>query len=381
MPSMLKHRKNFRELDLLFKTFQTASKEFAGYPENMFFDYSKLFRFLKFSINNVGDPFREGGYYRMNTHKFEREVIHKFAKLFHAPKNNYWGYVTGGGTEGNLYGLYAARQVHPEGIVYFSKDTHYSVFKNVNLLRMPFEEVKSLPNGEIDYMDLQHRLERNKKPPIIVANIGTTMKGAVDDVQRIVAMLKDAKIKNYYIHCDAAFFGMILPFIPGNQMQVFDFRTDIQSIAISGHKMLGSPIPCGVVLTKKTTMQSIGTKIEYIGSKDTTIPGSRNGLTPLFLWYELKCAGGVDLEKIVWGCIERANYAIEKFAEHGIKAWRNPNSIIVVIPRPAKATIKKWQIAVEGNLAHIITLPQVTRKVIDQLAKAIGRDLKKKTRV
>ncbi len=44
----------------------------AGYPACHFFDYSKLFRFLKFHINNIGDPFLKSGYYRINTLAIER---------------------------------------------------------------------------------------------------------------------------------------------------------------------------------------------------------------------------------------------------------------------------------------------------------------------
>ncbi|SHL30149.1 hypothetical protein [Chryseobacterium contaminans] len=36
----------------------------------------------------------------MNTHSFEREVIDFFAHLFNAQENNYWGYITNGGSEG-----------------------------------------------------------------------------------------------------------------------------------------------------------------------------------------------------------------------------------------------------------------------------------------
>jgi histidine decarboxylase len=374
---MLKKRAKFKALDQLYETFQAASKEFAGYPENLFFDYSKLFRFLNFSINNCGDPFKKGNYYRTNTHKFEREVIQIFAKLFHAPKNNYWGYVTNGGTEGNLYGLYEARELYPDGTVFFPKETHYSILKNGHLLRMPFEQMDALPCGEIDYKDLQNCLSRSRKVPIIVANIGTTMKGAVDDVQRITEILSDLKIKKYYIHCDAAFFGMLLPFMPGIKTQRFDFRTGIDSIAVSGHKMIGRPIPCGVVLTKKTDIKGLGTQIEYIGPTDNTISGSRNGITPLFLWYELKCAQQSDLERIVHDCIEKAKYAVKKFNEKGVKAWRNENSIIVVIPRPSKIMAKKWQLAVNEDISHIITLPQVTRKMVDHLVSDISFDLKK----
>lgn len=376
-----KKKKNFKKLDLLYKRFQKAAKEMAGYPISHFFNYSKLFRFLNFHINNLGDPFRESWYYKINTLEIEKEVITCFAELFHAPKDNYWGYVTNGGTEGNLYGLYVARELHPEGIVFHSDQTHYSVCKNLKLLKMPFVKIKSDAKGEIDYQDLQNALNTEKKrTPIILANIGTTMKGAVDDVVRIKEIMSDLNIHKYYIHCDAAFFGMILPFLPQLESQAFDFRVGIDSIAISGHKMIGTPIPCGVVLTKKSNVDQLGTHIEYTGTKDITISGSRNGLTPLFLWHELMCAHEGKLQMLIKDCIKRAGYTVKKFNERGIKAWRNKNSIIIVFPRPSEKTIRKWQLAVEGDIAHMITMPQLPHKVIDLIVAQVAADLKKTKR-
>ena len=365
-----------KRLGQLYKRFSKASKEMAGYPISQFFNYSKLFHFLKFHINNLGDPFGKYWHYRINTLEIEKEVIDQIAALFHAPKDEYWGYVTNGGTEGNLYGLYLARELHPDGVVFYSDQTHYSVPKCLRLLRMASVKVKSLPNGEIDYIELQQALIDHSKTPIIFANIGTTMKGAVDDVVRIKEILSDLKFKKSYIHCDAAFFGMILPFLPEVESQPFDFRMEIDSIAISGHKMIGTPMPCGVVLTLKKHVHAIGSHVEYVGTKDSTITGSRSGIAPLFLWYELNFIREGKFEKLVDDCIQRAGYAVNQFAMFGIEAWRNKNSIIVVFPRPSDKTIKKWQLAVEGDIAHMITLPHVPHKVIDQLVRQVALDLK-----
>ena len=82
-------------------------------------------------INNCGDPFTETTY-KVQTHNIEREVVSFVADIFRAPKDNHWGYVTNGGTEGNLYGLYLARETLPTAKAYFSKAAHYSIKKNLN---------------------------------------------------------------------------------------------------------------------------------------------------------------------------------------------------------------------------------------------------------
>ncbi|MBB5031854.1 PLP-dependent aminotransferase family protein [Prosthecobacter vanneervenii] len=121
-----------RRLDELYKRLGACSARNVGYPTNQAFDYSELFRFLEFSINNVGDPFHSTNY-RLNTMEFEREVLADFARYTRAPEGEWWGYVTSGGTEGNMYGLYVARELFPDGICYFSEDTHYSVAKVLRL--------------------------------------------------------------------------------------------------------------------------------------------------------------------------------------------------------------------------------------------------------
>jgi histidine decarboxylase len=170
---------------------------------------------------------------------------------------------------------------------------------------------------------------------------------------------------------------MILPFLPELEVQAFDFRMGIDSIAISGHKMIGTPIPCGVILTKKTHVERIGNHVEYTGAKDVTISGSRNGLSPLFLWYELHCAEEDKFPKLIQACIKKATYAVKKFNEKGIYAWRNRNSIIVIFPRPEIKTIRKWQLAVEGDIAHMVTMPQLQHKTIDLIVSQVASDLKK----
>lgn len=358
---------DLKPLDQLYTTFKKAAHEMAGYPVNQFFDYSPLYRFLEFSINNIGDPFEQTSNYKINTHRFEKEVIDQFAALFHIPKDHYWGYVTNGGTEGNLYGLLVARERYPQGMVYYSDQTHYSVAKIVRLLRMEATEVPATHDGEIDYQCLQEAiLAHPDKTPIVVLNIGTTMKGAIDDVVRVIDLFSDLDIRHYHLHCDAAFFGMLLPYISELRCERFDFRMGIDSIAVSGHKMIGTPMPCGIVIVKKTAMEHPGLLIEYTGSKDNTIMGSRNGFTPLLLWYELQCAKE-NFEHKVNACMEVAAYAIKRLNENHIKAWRNKNSIIVVIPRPAAAVTKKWQLASQGDISHIITLPHITTETIEQI--------------
>jgi histidine decarboxylase len=47
-------------------------------------------------------------------------------------------------------------------------------------------QVSSLATGEIDYQDLRsHLMSNSSRPAIINLNIGTTVRGAIDDVDKV----------------------------------------------------------------------------------------------------------------------------------------------------------------------------------------------------
>ena len=352
-------------LNGLLRDFESLKLQQVGYPCNQNFDYSALLPFLSYCPNNVGDPFHDSNF-RSNTHEMEREVVGLFADMMHLSRDDAWGYVTSGGTEGNMYGLYIGREMFPDGVVYFSQDTHYSVVKILRVLKSRNIMIKSQDNGEIDYEDLYETIRINRDSPVIfIANIGTTMKGAVDDVGRVRKILDDLVITNFYIHADAALSGMVLPFV--DEPQPYGFDAGFDSVAVSGHKMIGSPMPCGVALTKREYVGRIARSIEYVGVLDTTLTGSRNAITPLMLWYAFEQHGLDGFREIVGECISVAEYAVSRFNDSGIPAWRNRNSVTVVFPRPSEGVIRRWQLAPYEDIAHLIAMPHVTREIIDRV--------------
>ena len=345
------------------------SEKMLGYPSARNLNYDFLAPLLNYALNNVGDPFVKGSMH-VNSCEFEREVLTFWAKLFRAPENNWWGYVTSGGTEGNLYGLYLARECFENGIVYYSQDTHYSVSKNLHFLNMRNIMIRSQKNGEIDYDDLHETLRINRDaPPIIFANIGTTMTEARDDIGKITEIIKDLAIPAHYIHADAALCGAYAAFLKPRPR--FDFVDGADSVAISGHKFVGSPIPCGVVIARKDYVNRIARSVAYIGNLDTTISGSRSGFTPLILWYTMKKLGRRGLQARINKSLDVAAYAVERLQAIDVNAWRNKNALTVVMPQIEKSVRQKWQLATANKISHIMLMPYVTRKHVDEFCHDI----------
>lgn len=325
-----------------------------SYPESADFDYADLQRFMPFSLNNCGD-WQAPGNYLLNSFSFEKEVMRYFAELFKIPFADSWGYITNGGTEGNLFGCYLGRELFPQGILYYSKDSHYSVAKIIRLLRMQSCLVDALPDGTLDEHDLIGKIVAHKVVnPIIFANIGTTLRGAVDNITAIQQRLQQIGITRdrYYLHADAALSGMILPFV--DDPQPFTFADGVDSISVSGHKMMGSPIPCGIVVAKRDNVERISIGVDYIATQDKTITGSRNGHTPLMMWAAIRSRSFTDWQQRVKRCLDMAQYAVDRFQSVGIEAWRHKNSITVVFPCPPTAIWQKHGLATSGEIAHLI---------------------------
>ncbi len=344
---------------------------FLGYPENQNMQYGDLlhnFGLFEACIDNVGDPFSDS-LYKINSFEFEKEVIGFFAKMYDL--DEYWGYVTACGTEGNICGVYAGRNLYPNGILYYSKDSHYSIAKAAKLLRLEERVIGSLENGEMDYADFASKIDASK-PAIINANIGTTMKGAIDNLDQIEDVLIKKGVTEYYIHCDAALSGMLLPFL--KNAPSLSFRKNIGSISISGHKFIGTPLPCGIFLTRAGSVQKNHAYVEYAGIEDNTIMGSRSGLAPIFLWYAIQEKGLDGFRSEARECVANAEYLYRKLQDMNYPSWLNGFSNTVYFKKPSENLASEWQLAKQGDFAHVVTMQHATRERLDAFVEELKRE-------
>ena len=138
-------------------------------------------------------------------------------------------------------------------------------------------------------------------------------------------------------------------------------------MAISLHKFLGVPFPCGIFLMEKPylSIAKIKNNIEIIASDDCTISGSRNGHASIFIKYILEKKTYQDFKFDIVICIENAEYLVKRIP----KSWRNNNSFTVIFPRPNKKICDKYQLAVDGNIAHIICMQHVDLNILDEFIK------------
>jgi histidine decarboxylase len=357
-----------QQLDALLARLTTSRATNIGFPAAFDLDFAPLAPlFTSMLLNNLGDPAVDGDYPN-HTKPQEREALDAIATLLRAPVENWWGYVTSGATEGSEYALWQARLRYPEGLVYHSAAAHHSIAGVLDRLAMPSVRVRTDELGEMDYDDLAGQVERHRhRPVIVVANIGTAMAEAVDDVRHITAVLDDLAVQRRWVHADAALSGIPLALLDPDGRPGFDMQDGADSIIVSGHKFPGAPIPYGVVLVRASHRASSCRDATYTGSPDTTISNSRSGLAALCLWYTLRRFGLDGLRERATRSRNLAAYTHSRLVEIGWPAHRHPHAFTVVLAEPSTAIVRKWALATQDGQSHIVCMPGVTPEQVDAL--------------
>ncbi|SCA63093.1 Histidine decarboxylase [Chlamydiales bacterium SCGC AG-110-M15] len=350
-----------------------------GYPCNNAFNLDPLIEWWqkstlsKMLLNDAGDP-RNGKTNYLTCHEYEIEILKYFADLFKLPFEETWGYVTNSGTGGNEHGLYLGRERMKEfgkPVLYSSEEAHYSIQSLARLLDIEHIIIESYPTGEMDYFDLKEKILPDR-PAIFSLSIGSTFKGAIDNIDHITKTVKEAKLPGAHYHADAALFGGYLSFIEDEGAPKLNFsERPYDSIAVSGHKFFGSPVPLGVFLTRRSYLAAMQKDyIEYIRGYNTTIPCSRSSLNTLILWWTLATTPNAAFKLEAKQILENAKYLHECLVDKGIQSWVSPYSNVVYFTKPSEEICKKWGLATvtckfNGPLAHVITMQHVDRDVID----------------
>ncbi len=370
-----------QRLDQFAQKVIAKSQKLAGYPVNQdtsldgFYAWYVKSKLYRASMNNVGNP-RNQSPYSINTHAFENEVVDYFAKLYGYKEDDYWGFVTGSGTDGNNHGIYYGRKflqakstVPP--IIYVSEEAHYSIKKLADVQNSELRLIKATDMGQMDLDDFEKQLDPTR-PALVVIALGTTFKGAIDDQAAIRKILAEKHKGPEYIHLDAALFGGYLPYLGGEaaglvnqQLQKFD------SIAVSGHKFFGFDEPMGIFITTKEAFGNLNPfHVTYLNDAVPTITCSRSALDPLKFWWKLHSTRMDQFQAISTNLLSNADYLLEKLQSAGVKAWKNPYSNTIFFERPPVEILGKYDLApdespVFGKLAHFIIMPHVNKKLMD----------------
>lgn len=292
----------------------------------------------------------------------EREAMAWLMRLWGClDLDRFWGAIGASASDGNLWGLYLGREMLPNAMFLYGADAHASVPKAAQILRLPGQQVASLPNGEMDIEDLGAKLRALAGRPVIVAlTCGTPMKGAHDDIAGALTALQAAGYDRdaRYVHVDGALNAMVLPFLQDvpSALQP-SFEKEIDSLSTAGHMMIGTPMPCGALVARK---DHILRAIKSVGPQFNSFMGVRNGHAILALWARLFGQGYGRFANDALRSVAAARHLSQDLASHGVPALCNAFSLTVVFPEPPPRIVRRYQLACLNGQAHAVVMPSVT---------------------
>lgn len=418
MPDSPKSMKHHQQLDDFIQKTTQLAENFLGYQTSQHVQFDPaLYPLLNLNLLNLGDAYTEGNF-RVNAKEQEQAVLDFYARHWNAPNvgtpnsaDSYWGYVTTmGSTEGNLFGLWNARDYLSGGKAWFpeaeltapprknlppvlltSRETHYSVAKAAHILGIALPSsfayrdahenrapdfIDSDDSGAIALDELVYWAEclfAQGHPLIFALNIGTTFKGGFDPIKKIVARLpqifNDHSARHYWIHVDAAICGNTLPWIeqsqtagdwpfalPADEFPHFDFRIpQVSSICASPYKWMGAPFPFGVYITRGQFRLQPPVHPKYIGSPDSTFSGSRSGLACVYAWHYFSTKAHIDHLQEVKALQRIVDYAYAELKKLEGHLWMDE---------------KPFQVFSPNYLAPMICFTQPAQAIIDQFSLA-----------
>ena len=315
-----------------------------------------------FMETNLGDPGLFPG-----TASLEQLLIRRLGTLFHHP--GACGYATTGGTESNIQALRIAKatsDISSPNVV-IPESAHFSFKKACDMTGLEMRGVPLDNNFRADPDLFLEAIDSNTCCMVGIA--GTTEYGMVDPIRDLAALARDHGI---FFHVDAAFGGMVLPFLDG--APEFDFAIPgVQSIAVDPHKMGMSTIPAGCLLLRnEKDLCSLSVDTPYLTVKqEFTLSGTRPGGSVAGALAVLEYLGYEGMAAVVRGCMGNTHRLIEGMESFGIPRVVTPDVNVatfkaVTIPDP-------WQVSFTRNgHLRIICMPHVHAGMIEAFLQDIG---------
>ncbi len=330
-----------------------------------------------FLSSNLGDPGLFPGSARL-----EKDVIGQLATLLHG--KNCAGSIVSGGTEANLLALLAARNMaqidQPE--VVLPQSAHFSFIKICNMLNLKQVYADLDSSFRVDLKSVKKCV--TKKTVAILGTAGTAELGVVDPVEELS---KVASEQNIWLHVDAAFGGLVIPFLKGSKYN-FDFNLEtVKSITVDPHKMGMAAIPAGgIIFRDNKSLDFIKTKTPYLTDNfQSTFIGTRTGASAASAWAVFRYLGMDGFKKIVDNCMKTTELFTEGLKDAGFSLIVEPNLNIIAFrdncdtEKTAEKLWKQgWYVSYvpRYDCIRIVVMPHVKKKDASAFLKDLTENKK-----
>lgn len=277
--------------------------------------------FLKQNPNHLGD-WSSPEAPAWGTKKLEREVVGMMCGLYKTDSSGIGGYMTSGGTEGNLYAAWLGksmliRHCSADAISVLSTSlTHYSIRKIASIMSLAHTVVPLSDRWNMDPDALERTVaalyRKGKRGFLIPLTHGYTATGTSDPVPSVSKAIRRIKKTHpgahFFVWIDAAFQGMVTPFAE-NDYRPFDDPA-VSAYVVDFHKFAGAPYASGLVLYRRRLSRYVNTPIDYLPESDSTVSGSRPGAPSAAAWSLIKAKGYSGFEQTVKSQLAHKDYLI-----------------------------------------------------------------------
>ncbi len=195
--------------------------------------------------------------------------------------------------------------------------------------------------------------------------------GVVDPIAALADIAVD---KGIALHVDAAFGGLVLPFLP-EAPPLFDFQLDgVTSISVDPpHKMGMSTIPVGCLLTRDPSMLcSLNVDTPYLTVKqEFTLAGTRSGGAVAGALAVIEHLGRDGFTTVVAECMANHRRLTDGMAALGYPVLAEPEVNVAAFDCPLSP--EGWQVSrTRHGHMRIVCMPHITTTIIEEFLKDIG---------
>lgn len=341
------------------------------YPHEIAIEAHKLF-----IESNIGDS----GLF-LGTKELEEGVISMMGELLGNPKAH--GYVTTGGTEANIQAIRAARSTYererPNIIV--PESAHFSFDKISDILGVKIKKATLDDQLRVDIQCVERSID--DQTIAIIGIAGTTEFGQIDP---IVDLAEIASSNGIFLHVDAAFGGLVIPFL--DEKYNFDFRVDgVSSISVDPHKMGMSTIPSGTLLFREEEhLKRLAIPTPYLSTKcQYSLTGTRSGGAVAATYAVLRHLGYEGLRENVQRCMKLTKMIVDAVESFDVRPVIDPVMNVVAFDVPeverviAGLRAKGWKVSItrQPKALRLVIMPHMRKEVIEVFINDFKEVIKK----
>ncbi len=331
---------------------------------------------MQYIETNLGDPYLFPG-----TKEVENNVVGMLGKLLGAPCAS--GYITTGGTESNIQALRVARNLRriPNPNIIIPESAHFSFDKAADVLGLELKKASLDEHYRVCPASVEDLIDESTVALVGIA--GTTEFGQIDPIDELAEL---ALSSNVYLHVDAAFGGLVIPFL--DKKHPFDFGVEgVSSIMVDPHKMGAGTIPSsGLLFRHESHMEKLATSTPYLVSKKQhSLTGTRTGASIAATYAIFKHFGYEGYRRIVKHCMNLTS-TVEKWAEKfGIETFIKPVTNIVVLRIPSVDTVvpmleeRNWYVSTtpKPKGLRLVMMPHMTEETLNIFLADLGDVIEK----